>query len=166
MVSKQLDPAPEPKAGSSEGGKVWASDKHAFQSADECVSKGEHDAPFDEKDMVTAVSVAKGQSHHVPPSFRERECFRDLEQAGLAKLPEAPGFVLAYHTTTQQWHARWQNTEGTKNYAPSWGASRGELKALCLALCQLWQWYVDSHDDSSGIEHLNSLKSFMDGLKF
>lgn len=125
---------------------------------------GQHDAAFDEMDMV--VHVAK---NHTPACFFARDAFCALSEEGLTKLPPDDRFKLAYHNSTQQWHARW-NSElagDPKNYAPSWGSVRSETSALLLALIQLWKWYLTTVDeDSEGQKHLKILQMHSDKISF
>lgn len=102
----------------------------------------------------------------MPPSFYERDEFKTLETEGLAKIPDQQGFMLGYHTVTKQWHARWSGDGVPKNYAPTCGMLRSELKALCMALCQLWDWYLAVNEDSAGEEHLKRLSAYMDKIAF
>lgn len=164
MTGAQMDPAPAPKAGSDEASKVWVSQhKNMVQLGDEALNEEEE---FDEEMMVSAVSKGKGHGNHVPPSFYERDEFKTLETEGLAKIPDQQGFMLGYHTVTKQWHARWSGDGVPKNYAPTCGMLRSELKALCMALCQLWDWYLAVNEDSAGEEHLKRLSAYMDKIAF
>ena len=170
MSTAQMDPAPEVKPGSDDAPKVWVAGKKAMieQSHEGLQLFENHETDsheFNEEDMVSIVSVPKGEKLYTPPSFFARESFCALESAGLAKLPETSGFTSAYHKQTRQWHARCAPLE--KHYAPSHGPGlRSELKALCMALCQLWEWYVSSLPEIGETEHLDRLRAYTDELEF
>ena len=161
MQSKQMDPAPEKKAGSEEFGKVWDSSKCAMVAQSDQVQANTSDTEttFDESKLVVAVSKS-----HVPASFFQRESFATLDKLGLAKLPESPGFTLAYHSVSFQWHARWASAK--KNFAPTHGAQRSELKALCMSLVQLWEWYLSVEEDPAGQEFLAKLRKYESEISF
>lgn len=106
----------------------------------------------------------------VPSTFYTREAFTTLEAEGLARLPDRPGFMLAYHASSTQWHARLADehvqSDGQRNYAPTWGGLRSERKALLLALCQLWTWYLERFQDAEGAAHLQRIQTAMDEITF
>ena len=154
MGHQQMDPAPAPKVGDDKSAKVFdPSKKEMVSHSGEATAE---DADEFGENMILASSGPKSHAW-VPPSFFERQAFETLEQMGLANLPTSPGFMLAYHTQTQQWHARWDG----KNYAPSWGNVRSEIKALCMALIQLWTWYLAvNENDSEAKNHLQKLEAY------
>ena len=134
MGEKQMDPAPATKAGESKAESVWVPGAAALMKpeklSEEAKGLSELLSPkFDESKMVTAVKS------YTPPSFFERDAYKQLQEMNLESVPGS-GFTLAYHTVTQQWHARNSNGE---NYAPAWGKHRTELCALTMALDALWQ---------------------------
>lgn len=161
----EKDPAPAPEPASEKMPKVLGtSTVGAGDNMTDEQDPEHHDSAFDEMDMV--VHVAK---NHTPPCFFARDAFRALSEEGLTKLPPDDRFKLAYHNSTQQWHARW-NSElagDPKNYAPSWGSVRSETSALLLALIQLWTWYLTTVDeDSEGQKHLKMLQMHSDKIPF
>ncbi|CAK9092325.1 Uncharacterized protein (Fragment) [Durusdinium trenchii] len=176
MENLQMDPAPTTKAGEDTQSKVWApSSSNMMQPSviaeapiDPLV-EGPADGEFiDESNMIQMHGHKQpgGSSHsHTPPGFFEREAYADLEKVGLTALPMADGYVLSYHKVTRQWHAR--DPSGS-NYAPTWGLIRSELKALLLALDQLWDWYVETNPDDKvdAEEHLQNIRSYSNSIPF
>ena len=166
MIAQQMDPAPSAKAGSDEAGKVWVPKEASMKD----VSKEtELKAMSEEGPMVSTVFDKDGTGQYVPPSFFDRGSYCMLENQNLHRVPNEVGFTISFHTVSQQWHARWQQDgpETAKHYAPSCGAQRSEVKALCLALIQLWEWYLSLHDDDSdGKAHLGRLKAYSDEILF
>lgn len=153
MGGMEADAAPAPKPGSDEPDKIWEPALGALvqtsgegEGAEEASAEGD----FDETDMFTVVH------NNVPPCFFERDAYRVLHNKGLTSLPE--GFKLSYHTVSCQWHGRWDAVN--KNFAPSWGNLRSELKALILTLIQIWEWHLSvCPDDNAAIGHLENLRA-------
>lgn len=161
MNALQMDPAPGPKAGSEDHGTVWVPNVGvvADPSAEGFDQDANDDQPvFDETDMITMVA-----KQHVPAGFWERAAYQTLHEAELAALPS--GFGLSYHSVSCQWHARWEAE--AKNFAPSWGKARSELKALVLAVIQLWKWHVSIQpNDHDAKSHLEKLQEYEKGIGF
>lgn len=181
MMALQMDPAPGLAAGKGTMEKVWDPKKKRCSSPmhdnEPGASSMHDDEPagviddeVDESKFVTAcgaLSKQKGafEIKHVPASFWKREAFSQLSSKGLAKVPPGEGWQIAYHSQTQQWHARCP--QGW-NYAPTWGSIRSELKALCLALQQLWDWYIQQGppDVAEANLYIAQLEEFSNSLKF
>lgn len=175
MVDMQMDPAPEAKAGSEDPGKVWVPQEAAMKDISTTVEKKsdkkseDEENVISEQDMISVIHDKSGvKRQYVPPSYFERGSFCMLELKGLEKIPLASGFTLSCHTQSGQWHARWMREPpgSTQNFAPTWGIQRSELKALCMALVQLWDWYLSVHDDTEGKEHLKRLREYTDEILF
>ena len=173
-----MDPAPENKAGSDDPAKVWVPQEMAMTDISTVAEKksekksdeDDEENQISEQDMISVIPDPSDgvKRQYVPPSYFERGSFCMLEKEGLEKIPLATGFTLSCHTQSQQWHARWMREppESTKNFAPSWGSPRSELKALCVALIELWNWYLSVHDDTEGKEYLERLKKYTDEILF
>lgn len=181
MADLQMDPAPSVAAGKDKPEKVWQCKKNGKYSS----ATGHHgsdtspmheatgwmpDDHVDESMLVTACGAEtkkKGafEIKHVPATFFTRAAFVELAAKDLAKVPPGEGWQIAYHSQTKRWHAR---TPSKQNYAPTWGMRRSELKALCLALQQLWDWYINSDppDRTEADAHLARLVEFTDSIEF
>ena len=165
MSALQMDPAPEPKAASIKPSKVWTGGGNfaavGGQEAAEEASDTDVQA-FDEKDMATSTSVSKA---HIPACFFDREAYCTLSKQGLADLPDSGSFYLSYHNQSLQWHGRWPAE--SKNYAPTWGEIRSELKSLLLVLIRIWQWHLSiCPEDVEATSHLKKLESYADTVTF
>ena len=149
---EECDPAPAPAPGSK---KTHA--HRIIEDDDGDSSQDEKSAPLMEEEFIKMVAVPKTEKAFTPPSFFEREAFRDLNERGLANLP--PGqYALWYHVSSSQWHAH--NKVTGKNFAPTWGKKRSETCAVLLALAQLWKWFVEDEPlDAEGQAYLALLES-------
>eukprot|EP00438_Fugacium_kawagutii_P021030 Skav205788 [mRNA] locus=scaffold340:197261:201341:+ [translate_table: standard] len=169
MTHQQMDPAPAAKAGSSKAVEPWKGKDavgHEGQQDDE--DKDGH--PDDEMEAPTMgpwdaemefVTVHGSSKKHMPPAFFNREVFLKLHEDGFAVLPDQEGFMLSYHNSTHQWHARCADLNA--NYAPSWGAIRTELQAILAAIEQLWKWYVQLHPgDADGKASLKRIQEYIE----
>lgn len=153
VFEDEHDPAPAPAAGSKKihMHQIIEDDDGGDSSQDEKC------APLMEEEFIKMVAVPKTEKAFTPPSFFEREAFRDLNERGLANLP--PGqYALWHHVSSSQWHA--YNKVTGKNFAPTWGNKRSETCAILLALARLWQWFVqDEPSDAEGKAYLTLLES-------
>ena len=104
-------------------------------SEEEVPKEGEEDQ-FEQ--MVVKVSENSSQ-FKPPPSFMHRPAYKALNEQNLVNLPPLEGVGLWCHKSTSQWHAHF----GSTNFAPTWGNSRSEEKAILLAVQKIWQWYKD-----------------------
>lgn len=167
MAGQQMDPAPAAKAGSFKAVEPWkGKDAVGYKGKqDDEDQDGEPDdmevptvGPWDaEMEFVTAHGLSK---KHMPPSFFNRAVFVKLHEDGYAVLPDQEGFMLSYHNSTHQWHARCADLNA--NYAPSWGAKRTELQAILAAIEQLWKWYVQLHPgDADGEASLKRIQEYI-----
>ena len=94
-----------------------------------------------------------------PPSFMEREAYRQLVAEGLAGLPPVSGVGLRYHRSTSQWHGVY----GSTNFAPTWGDIRSERVALLMALHGVWQMFANSNpNDKDAQDHVSVLKAMIE----
>ena len=174
-MDTHYDPAPEPKAGSTEvqHAKAWINGSLKGVNSNGDQSENDGVEAWDESLFITWHSCSKSGSSssetkphmHVPSSFSSRESFQVLLKMELADLPGVPGYTLSHHCSSQQWHAR--NPEGS-NYAPTWGKARTELQALVLAMLKVWTWFRDSLTNDSEIEQAQScidkLQAFGDSI--
>eukprot|EP00435_Cladocopium_sp_Y103_P041849 s3536_g11.t1 len=172
-----LDPAPAPMAGED----VWVEPISDDPKALQCLLLDD-DPSTDEEDlegMMTelqndedaegeeSTKIAK-EAHgvtHVPACFFERDVFCKLEKENLTCFPPTNGLKLSYHSQSQQWHAKWVDRK--LNFAPSWGATRSEMKSLLLSIKQLWVWHLSiNKDDHAGHAQLASIKKKLSTVKF
>eukprot|EP00438_Fugacium_kawagutii_P035061 Skav236668 [mRNA] locus=scaffold338:219292:219789:- [translate_table: standard] len=165
MSALQMDPAPEPKGGDHLP-KVWVAGEGLGEVADSGVVDviGKKQGEGDETEAVNEEDLVHAVSKFTPPVFFTRPCYKELDDKGLTGLPQATGFTLSYHTSSSQWHARWQ--DANKHFAPSHGAIRSELKSLLLSLCKLWEWYLSIEDSVEGRNHLKRLEEYMSKVEF
>ena len=166
MQMVEMDPAPAREAGKDKVEKVWDQSHKALVSHGSNEDGHDEGQPFDEPKLVVAYGKDPTEKAlHVPKSFFTREAFVELATQGLTKLPSGPKWQIAYHSQTRQWHAR---HEDHGNYAPSWGLNRSEMKALVLALQQLWDWYIqtDPADVEEAKSHLKRLDEFGNTISF
>ena len=136
------DPAPEPAAGARKHKQIFRSLRGRLQDDDdddgengELDEDQEKDEP--EFEQMKVVKADPQSQFRAPPSFMNRECYKELEALNLVSLPPLDGAVLSYHNSSTQWHAHY----GDLNYAPMWGSVRSEMMAILLALEKLWEWY-------------------------
>ena len=155
MVEKihGFDPAPEPAAGSGKPKAVktshWESDD--IEENPDIIGQETVLGQIIASNSVDAsgfvqMAIIPGEKvscYKPPASFMHREAYRSLAEEGLVDLPPLGSAGLWCHASTQQWHAH----HGVKkiNFAPSWGNSRSETKAILLALERLWLWYTEEN---------------------
>lgn len=145
------DPAPAPQAGSSKVNKKAVAAAGVDLLLDDDSSEGEKENNFEPEvnpedfiQMVTEESSGKVMKMK-QPGFFERAAFLELNELGLAVIPNMAGVHIWHHVSSSQWHAQY----GKRSYSPTWGNQRTEKKALALAIVQLWQWFVDDHPDDT-----------------
>ena len=168
MSAEQMDPAPAPKPGSTDASKVWLGGGKIGDPTGVVAGLVDDDdddanmapAAIDEANMFTSVSKA-----YVPACFFEREAYQQLHAEGLTDLPESGLFRLSYHSVSKQWHAMWEAE--SKNFAPTWGSLRSELKALLLVLIRIWEWQLSaSPEDVAAQECLNKIRAYSESVSF
>lgn len=157
-----FDPAPEPKPGSDDAPKLWVSG--VLTSADK-IAEGGLAEPGELPDVSNCISLLGGESEsaekpsaaHAAPSFFTRDVYTQLASHDLHLIPNEKGYVLSYHSESQQWHAR----KPGANFAPKWGDNRSELKCLLLVLLRLWDWFLDEFpEDPFAKNHLSKLAEY------
>lgn len=123
------------------------------------------DIQDDDVDGAIESTKVTTENTHIPKCFFEREVFCDLDKEGLTLLPSSEGMGLSYHKQSKQWHSWWLVEK--KNYAPTWGNKRSELKALLLALIRLWSWHLSIlSDDQVGQKQLQRIQEKLSTVTF
>jgi len=163
MMEKVMqDPAPVKKS-SKEAEQVQFEDGDVDPNMDPV---NESSGPLEEIDFVSFHGVdpmihgSEKGSHYAPPAFFDREAFKSLAEKGLTVIPAEQGYMLSYHSKTFQWHARcvWKDA----NMAPTWGATRTEEQALCLAIERSWMWFVELNpNDEEGVLRLGKIREHL-----
>eukprot|EP00438_Fugacium_kawagutii_P013038 Skav208331 [mRNA] locus=scaffold1961:236136:236630:+ [translate_table: standard] len=154
----ESDPAPEPKPGSDDAPKLWVSGVlvPAEKIAEGCLAE-----PVELPEEAQCISLLGGESEsagkpssHAAPNFFTRDVYSLLADHGLHVIPNEKGYVLSYHSESQQWHGR----KPGANFAPKWGENRSELKCLLLVLLRLWDWFLDEYpEDPFATKHMAKL---------
>eukprot|EP00438_Fugacium_kawagutii_P000076 Skav218690 [mRNA] locus=scaffold1346:8132:10149:+ [translate_table: standard] len=152
------DPAPDPEAGHDKCSAPITAGFNPVVHDDDVTSDEEEfeammaDIQDDDVDGAVESTKVTAEKTHVPGCFFDREVFCNLEKDGLTLLPSSEGMGLSYHKQSKQWHSWWLVEK--KNFAPCWGQKRSELKALLLAMKQLWSWHLTIRPD----DHVGQLQ--------
>lgn len=168
LAMADVDPAPACAAGSSKQPTVrhWEPQDPANDDDD-----ASNDGLIVDETNFISMNVAasaepqnEGKRQHAPAAFMFRPAFVELKEEGFAELPNTDGVGLHYHKVSMQWHASWP----AGNKSPTWGKLRSEQKAILLALCALWRWFVQNCEWSTEEDnaYLEKLKAKLETVTF
>lgn len=178
MALQYPDPAPDPEAGDDKCRAPIAAgfnsvlldddndvvsdeemfDEEGFEAMMKDIQNDDVDGEFESAKVTTGKT-------HIPGCFFQRPVFCDLNKDKLTLMPSSEGMGLSYHKHSKQWHAWWLVEK--KNYAPCWGKKRSELKALLLAMNQLWSWHLSIlPDDQVGQSQLQRIQEKLSTVTF
>lgn len=154
------DPAPEPEAGKDAPNKHLKATKH-MQTTEMEWEPSDLPVPPPESECDFCSFVPDKEVASEPPQeFRSRAVFKELEAAGLTKIPTGCGIFL--HRSTWQWHARYGHSQ-EMNKAPTWNETlRSEKKALLIALHAMWSWFADDTKSANHAEYVAQLQKALD----